>query len=90
MRGWKCFNDYDHPQWSPVLVVVFREGLSQPEFHLDKALAANHVYIWSVRVREGRNIYNWATYSYQIASPVPRAAFGSDPGLPFIFKTPAV
>ena len=84
------FNYYADPQWSPGLVVVFREALSQPEFHLDKALAANHMYIWSVRVREGRNISNWATYSNQIGSGVPDAVFGSDPGLPFIFETPAV
>jgi hypothetical protein len=71
------------------LVVVFREGLSQPEFHLGKALAANHSYIWSVRVREGRrNISNWATYSYQIVSPVPGAVFGSDPVCRSFLKLP--
>lgn len=80
----------DYGRWSPGPVVVYCEGLSQPEFHLDMTLTANRVYIWSVRVREGRKISNWANYSYQTVSPVPGAVLGSESGLPFIFKTPEI
>jgi hypothetical protein len=77
-----------HPQCSAGPVVLYRVGLRETEFQLDRQLQPNTVYIWSVRIRQGTTVSDWADYDYQMYSAIPGAVVSIEKSLPFVFKTP--
>ena len=77
--------------------VYYREGLTQPEHQVERALQPGTVYYWSVRVRRGQAVSDWSRFHSSACVPAQRPSiFGEKWGLdcsrteyPFFkFKTP--
>ena len=82
------FNNGQLPNWLPGPVVYYVEGLQVPEFRVDKPLNPNKLYLWSIRIRNGATVSEWATYDYVMVAAVPGAVFGIEKSRPFLFTTP--
>ena len=52
-----------HGFWVPGKTAYFRQGLNKTSLTIDKPLASNTVYVWSVRIRLGKRISAWAALS---------------------------
>ncbi len=65
--------------------VSYVQGISQNYYKIDKPLKPNTCYHWSVRVRTGDEVSDWAAFSQSAVSPI---GFGRAYHLPFGFITP--
>jgi hypothetical protein len=52
-----------HGYWVPGKTAYYRAGLTTGTHTIDRPLAPNTVYVWSVRSRVGKKISTWAAYS---------------------------
>ena len=66
-------------------VAYYREGVTETECKIEEPLEPNTVYIWSVRVRRGKEVSDWSVYNYSMASSGLRMTWIN---YPFIFKAP--
>src|SRR5262249_46141384 len=73
-------------------VVYNRTGLKDAQHTIEQPLNANAIYFWSIRVRQGTNVSDWAGYNYTSFSllPLPGAFLNGsrEKDRPFRFRTP--
>lgn len=65
--------------------VDFVQGISENHFKIDKPLKPDTCYHWSVRIRTGKDVAEWATFSQAAVSLV---GIGYAYRLPYGFITP--
>ncbi|MDR3570198.1 MAG: hypothetical protein P4L43_19400 [Syntrophobacteraceae bacterium] len=65
--------------------VYYVQGISANYFRIDKPLQPNTCYHWSVRIRTGGDVSEWATFSQAALSPI---GLGYAYRLPYGFITP--
>ena len=59
-----CAGIYDHHGfWVPGKTAYYREGIQTTTHNIDRPLAPDTVYVWSVRARSGNKTSRWAAYS---------------------------
>ena len=72
-------------------VVYSREGLTETQHRIEEVLNSRTDYVWSVRIRRGESVSQWAHYGYWMVSlvPVPGAVgYMSESDLWLVFRTP--
>ena len=65
--------------------VYYRQGLKEPEHKIEEPLKPETEYYWSVRIRRGDTVSEWAIYDYTLFLGT---AYMKAVNHPFIFKTP--
>ncbi len=45
-------------------LTAYRQGLTGPQWQIDRPLTPGQKYYWSVRLRKGETVSNWSTYSF--------------------------
>lgn len=45
-------------------IAAYRQGLTAPQWQVDRPLLPGQKYFWSVRLRKGDTVSNWSTYTY--------------------------
>jgi len=65
--------------------IYYRQGLTGTEHTIEETLKPDSDYYWSVRVRRGETVSEWALYDYTLFLGTAYVHAGNQP---FIFKTP--
>lgn len=65
--------------------IYYRQDLKTAEHRIEEALKPDKEYYWSVRVRRGEQVTEWALYDYTLFLGTAYVAFHNQP---FLFKTP--
>jgi uncharacterized protein (DUF2164 family) len=65
--------------------VYYRQGLKTSEHKIEELLQPDAEYYWTVRMRHGDNVSEWAKYDYTLFLGTAYMKAGNRP---FIFKTP--
>ncbi|MDR3554773.1 MAG: hypothetical protein P4L55_08465 [Syntrophobacteraceae bacterium] len=65
--------------------INYAQGLSRNYFKIGKPLKPETCYHWSVRIRTGKDVSEWATFSQTAVSPI---GVGSAYQVPYGFITP--
>ena len=70
----------------PGNAVYYREGLQGTSHRVETPLEPKTKYMWSVRVRTGQEVSNWAVYDYMYGGRIGEQFLEKDQ--PFRFRTP--
>lgn len=65
--------------------IYHRQGLKESKHTIEEPLKPDTGYFWSVRIRQGQKVSDWAVYDYTIYSS---GGSSTAHNYPFIFKTP--
>ena len=76
-----------YDEWAIGKEVYYREGLKESKHELEVPLQPDRAYYWSVRVRRGGDVSDWARFEFTRFQPYKGRVKTEFPF--FMFKTPS-